>query len=301
MDWLRRNWPDLIIGLALIAVMAGIVVTLLSGGSFWPLGSRPSAAALPPAPAATPPPTAVAPLPQDPVATMPPVGDAVIPVLPSLGAEVVPPSPGPQEAAAPPAPQPAPTPTPAATAAPTPPAAAAPPGSTASLTEASYRISVAALSNPDSANRLQAELTGQGYPSFIGRQGELYLVLVGPYRTRAEADQVAARLRAEGRETAIYFFAGGAPATASAAPTATPPAPAAVAEGELRYLQVGAYATLQGAQPQIERMQALGYTVTQRRTEGGLIRLLIGPFNPTELQAAQNRLSGLGIEHFVTR
>ena len=34
MDWLRRNWPDLIIGVALVAVIAGIVVTLLSGGSF---------------------------------------------------------------------------------------------------------------------------------------------------------------------------------------------------------------------------------------------------------------------------
>ncbi len=33
MDWLRRNWPDLIIGVALVAVIAGIVATLLSGGS----------------------------------------------------------------------------------------------------------------------------------------------------------------------------------------------------------------------------------------------------------------------------
>ena len=40
MDWLRRNWPDLIIGVALVAVIAGIVVTLLSGGSFLSLGGR---------------------------------------------------------------------------------------------------------------------------------------------------------------------------------------------------------------------------------------------------------------------
>ncbi|MEM7735351.1 MAG: SPOR domain-containing protein [Deinococcota bacterium] len=34
MDWIRRNWPDLLIGVALVAVIAGIVITLLSGGSF---------------------------------------------------------------------------------------------------------------------------------------------------------------------------------------------------------------------------------------------------------------------------
>ena len=33
MDWFRRNWPDLVIGVALVAVVALIVVTLLSGGS----------------------------------------------------------------------------------------------------------------------------------------------------------------------------------------------------------------------------------------------------------------------------
>ncbi len=33
MDWIRRNWPDLLIGVALVAVIAMIVATLLSGGS----------------------------------------------------------------------------------------------------------------------------------------------------------------------------------------------------------------------------------------------------------------------------
>ena len=40
MDWLRRNWPDLLIGVALIAVIAGIIATLISGGSFFPSGNR---------------------------------------------------------------------------------------------------------------------------------------------------------------------------------------------------------------------------------------------------------------------
>lgn len=47
MDWLRRNWPDLLIGLALIAVIAGIVATLLTGGSFFPLGGGSTPASTP--------------------------------------------------------------------------------------------------------------------------------------------------------------------------------------------------------------------------------------------------------------
>jgi len=38
MDWLRRNWPDLAIGVALVGVIAGIVATLVTGGSFFPVG-----------------------------------------------------------------------------------------------------------------------------------------------------------------------------------------------------------------------------------------------------------------------
>lgn len=38
MDWIRRNWPDVLIGAALVAVIAGIVATLLTGGSFLPVG-----------------------------------------------------------------------------------------------------------------------------------------------------------------------------------------------------------------------------------------------------------------------
>lgn len=39
MDWIRRNWPDLLIGFALLAVISGIVATLLTGGSFFSSGS----------------------------------------------------------------------------------------------------------------------------------------------------------------------------------------------------------------------------------------------------------------------
>ena len=54
MDWIRRNWPDLLIGLALILVISGIIITLLNGGTFNPFGqSGAGTASLPSRPAAS--------------------------------------------------------------------------------------------------------------------------------------------------------------------------------------------------------------------------------------------------------
>lgn len=47
MDWIRRNWPDLLIGFALLAVISGIVATLLTGGTFFPLGGGGNQSTLP--------------------------------------------------------------------------------------------------------------------------------------------------------------------------------------------------------------------------------------------------------------
>ena len=50
--------------------------------------------------------------------------------------------------------------------------------------------------------------------------------------------------------------------------------------------------------PQIERLQQLGFQVTER-TEGTLLKLLVGPFSGTALSDAQARLSSAGIENFA--
>ncbi|MBA2666654.1 MAG: hypothetical protein H0U69_06450, partial [Trueperaceae bacterium] len=101
MDWLRRNWPDLAIGVALVAVIAGIVATLLTGGSFFPPSPTEVATRgdpLPP-PTATAPSTPGAPLASSPgdVLALPP-GGTPVPTAPTPGgaldAPVVPVAPG---------------------------------------------------------------------------------------------------------------------------------------------------------------------------------------------------------------
>ena len=250
MDWLRRNWPDLAIGLALVAVIGGIVATLITGGTFFPATpATPAPAPALTAPAPTPAPTAPAVVPPPavpdvPAADVPPASPgsvsvlapdgtdvAVTPVAPEPATPVAPtttPTPTPAPTTTPaPTPTLAPTPTPAPTPAPAAPAAAAPsaPLPSASSDElAPYRVSVGAFGNPDNAARQAQTFRAAGYPVFTGIQGNLTIVLVGPYDDEAEAQRVAARIAAGGFgiEPVVYRYRPDA-----ATPGASTPAPAA--------------------------------------------------------------------------
>lgn len=261
MDWLRRNWPDLAIGLALVAVIAGIVATLITGGSFFPSAqpATPTTPIVVPPATPTPTPPGSSPATDAPTTDAPPAGDqppaspGAVSVLTPDGVEVPTPPPGsatptttptptpatpapatpaptiqpvdPPVAATPtPAPTPAatPTPTPAATPTPTPPATPTP--TPAPDVEAPYRVAVGAFGNPDNAARQAATFRAAGYPVFTGVQGSLTIVLVGPYDSEAEARSVAARIAAGGFgiEPVVYRFRPDA-----ATPGASTPAPTA--------------------------------------------------------------------------
>jgi len=352
MDWLRRNWPDLAIGIALVAVIAGIIATLVTGGSFFPTSaSTPSD----PPPVTAPAPAAPTPASPTPVDVVPPDADVAdvdsaeagatpAPAVP--GVEVLapdgspaapaatpaqPPAAAPAPAApAPAAPAPTPAPAQATTPAPTPapaaPAAAAPaaPAPTTSAgplpsastnPEAPYRVSVGAFGNPDNAARQATTFREAGFPVFTGTQGDLTIVLVGPYASEADALAVAARIRAGnfGIEPVIYRFqpdaasaasstpaptSSPAPAAAPAAPAPAPAAAAPVTSSAGRYLQVGAFASAASAQPLRDQLASLGFA-TSDVTEGGLVKVLVGPFDAAALTAAQQRLAAQGIESFA--
>lgn len=389
MDWLRRNWPDLAIGIALIAVIAGIVATLITGGSFFPVGGTPGSTPTPDPVVSTPTPPAVQgdPLAPDAGADPAPVagddglaGAADPAQQPGVG-EVSPLTPDgaalPDAAAAPDAAQPdaaAVTPTPApdqsppavvvtpvvpdqtpvstpvvdpvvATPTPSPvePAADPSPPTTpagalpaASADEAApFRVSAGAFGNPDNAARLAETLRQAGFPVFTGTQGNLTIVLVGPYENEAAADEVAARVAAGGFGVtpAVYRFrpdaadataAVSTPAPAAAqdpapetpapapvtpapvTPTPVTPAPAAqdpvaaapiVTSSSGRSLQVGAFADLASTAALRERLAGLGLVAFEVR-ENGLVKLLVGPFDEANLALARARLAQQGIESF---
>src|SRR5690606_5592245 len=258
MDWLRRNWPDLLIGVALVAVIAGIIATLVSGGSFFPVGNRAetprttqgitagqtpgqsqsqsepdgqqaggqsqqsgpqSSSSLsssvdaqePPAVAVDPAgqesaedPSAAQQTAEEPGAADTQAGDAQ-----QSSVEALPPDGGAASAAAPPASsanssvnssvsssasssaaQPRSSSTPASQSA----VASGPPPTASADEEAPYRVSVGAFGNAANAQRQLEAFQAAGYPAFIGTQGDLSIVLVGPYDTESEARSVAARI-----------------------------------------------------------------------------------------------------------
>jgi cell division protein FtsN len=173
----------------------------------------------------------------------------------------------------------------------------------ASAPTAPYRVSVGAFGSEANA-QAQAEAFRQaGFPVFLGRQSELVLVLVGPYDTQGEAEQAVARIRTGnfGIDPVIYRFqpddaddAAATPPTPATAPAETT-APAVASDGT--FLQVGAYATRESALPQIQRLEALGFDVAEQR-DGGLLRLLVGPFDSEGLARGRERLQAEGIENF---
>ncbi len=369
MDWLRRNWPDLAIGIALVAVIAGIIATLLTGGSFFPLTpTQPAVTPTPPAVTEPAPPVAPEALPEAAPEVTPevtpeveaapePDGPSPEPLQPGVAvlapdgspadepvptdepvAEPPPPPPSDEIAEAPAEPV-APTPTePAAPAAPPSdpapvvvapapapaPAPTAPLPSAATDPEAPFRVSVGAFGNPDNAARQADTFRSAGYPVFTGTQGDLTIVLVGPYQAEADAAAVAARIRAGGFGVApvIYRFQPDATAAASSTPAPSAPAepppaeppPAATPAAEPtptpaalpaaapsatvgRYLQVGAFASAQSAQPLRAQLEGLGFAASEV-VEDGLVKLLVGPFDEASMSAARQRLEAQGIQNF---
>ena len=273
MDWIRRNWPDLLIGLALVAVIAGIIATLLNGGTFLPFGQNNTAqngGSLPATSSATPEAgnsTVAVPGAADnsanngSVIVVPPSIDgaaanpgasvadavngageavseaatgaaaatvdavagatdtatdtatdavtdtaqaAVQPVLPgseASGSVVAVPLDAAEDIAA--ATEAA---TEAAADSATVSAATASADAAATAADGAYRISVGAFSSSANAESRAATFRDANYPVFTAPQGDLTLVLVGPYDSNAQAQQVAGQITASGLEASPIIY-----------------------------------------------------------------------------------------------
>ena len=244
MDWLRRNWPDLIIGVALIAVIAGIVATLLSGGSFLSFGGQQlgngNRAESPPAVQDSQPEDAEQNAGQasgqnDESATDTANNSTGANNQQESGIEpVIPDQPGSEAGADTPdntagdgdtsaseqtssqetstqdteaSEQTAAT---SAESENTSPAA----GETGGVT---YRISVGAFASREGAQSLTETYSDEGLPTFVASQGDLSLALVGPYNSEEEANRVAQQIIEGGGEAIVYTYEPEADDSASSA------------------------------------------------------------------------------------
>ena len=373
MDWLRRNWPDLIIGVALVAVVSLIVVTLLSGGSLASLvrrGNPPELAVTNTTPQnnQTPAATNSGASNTDAGTNAPNAGtntanaadggvDVFVPGVPGGRPDAVPNTPAGQTQAGAQTNSGGVPPGQAATTSGGAAQSAATPADTGPLPDATsdggFRVAAGAVDSRDAAVGLAESYRDAGYTVTVEQQNNLYLLWIGPYATRAGAERVANRLIADNviSDALVYTYSGpdgaannsasnsgtsntgNAAAAGNNAPNSTPnnapsgnetanagsspanaaPPPAAnsgagananataavptnpaTATGQ-RYLQVGAFASDESAQPLREQLGALGFNVTQSVSDSGLVRLLVGPFGAAQLTQAQTRLAAQGV------
>lgn len=256
MDWLRRNWPDVLIGVVFLAVVIAIIFTLLNGGFNLPFGGKQGSTSTPPSlstpvtpdgttvtdPRATTPDSTTTPdTPSTGVTVLPPDGTGTVIGTPidtpgdtDAGGESTAPGDTPPAATTPEVPatdEPATTtPTTPTTPAPTEPVSTAVTGQSG---EVSYRVSVGAFGNRENAERLAIEVQGENYPVFLAEQGSLTIVLVGPYSTEEQARAIAQQL-ASGplsiEQPTVYRYEPDESPTAassSSSSAATTPPPAA--------------------------------------------------------------------------
>lgn len=163
------------------------------------LANRPVAAARPVLPE-VPADAGVEPVASAPQATPGAAVPASAPARPAPPATDRAPAPTPQPKPAPPAPAPAPAP-PAARAATAPPATASAPAA------ARWVVQVGAYNDPERLKAARAKLQLLGYASYTQEvdspTGRRTRVRVGPFKTRAEADAVARRVKTGGLQAAV--------------------------------------------------------------------------------------------------
>ncbi|HHO56275.1 MAG TPA: SPOR domain-containing protein [Trueperaceae bacterium] len=252
MDWIRRNFPDLLIGLALVVVIGAIIATLLSGGSLLPFGQRNSTpdilprsgsnniSTLPTTSTTTPSNTGSVTVPNTttnsntiaipaaPIATANgAAADAVENATESANAAVdaltnvtpINPSNLPVEVVAT---NTATTPTQTTPATSQNTNTARPAVSTtAAANNAPYRVSVGAFGNAANANKRVETFKARGYPAFSAKQGSLTLVLVGPYDSESQANKVAQDIKSSGLEPAASVIRFNPNASSSSSSTAS--------------------------------------------------------------------------------
>ena len=333
MDWIRRNWPDLLIGIALFSVITGIVATLLSGGTILPTSSgnvnndfetEPSPSYLSSVTAVDEPTNASARYRSETIASSENSSQITV-VQPSQTLTTPEPRNVSSRSVI----------TDSRVASSTLSPVVAPRETPANITDSSsdssdlgvtnlanssgakiYKISVGAFSNPDNARKLVGEVDSLGYKAGLDKSGSYSVVYVGPFSSRQQADRVAEQLKASSYEASIYSEETSQPVaipvatTPAATPVTTPvattnsvnqvvaaPNSSAIPTSGNFYLQVGAYRSGNLSIPQRNQLEQLGYKVMEYR-ENGFVKLMLGPYTSDSVATIKAELAVQGIDSF---
>lgn len=84
-----------------------------------------------------------------------------------------------------------------------PPASAAAPATPAPAAKEGYVLQIGAFGDPAKAGSISSELKQAGFSAYTEKAGAMTRVRVGPFASRDEAEKVAARLKAQGRNVVL--------------------------------------------------------------------------------------------------
>lgn len=87
-----------------------------------------------------------------------------------------------------------------------------------------YRVQTGAFKQKANADKLAADLKAAGFDTYIVIANDLYKVQVGAYSVKKNADNMAAKLKAAGYDTYITTIGGKAAGAATTAPATKPAA-----------------------------------------------------------------------------
>jgi cell division septation protein DedD len=189
-----------------------------------------------------------------------------------------------------------------------------------------YRVAVGTYSNATRSQSAAQKLRASGYPAQAFSSGGAFIVVVGPYARESSARAAFNKLRTQGFPDAVLYAPNGkrergAPtgqtpaigernllaaeeAAASSKPAATGGAgssPAKLDPGYLSYLQVGAFKDTKSALPLLEQLKGSGFKALLRAAMDGYVRVLVGPYDNSSIEAAKESLKGQGLTPFAVQ
>lgn len=201
-----------------------------------------------------------------------------------------------------------------------------------------FRVAAGALPSRDTASTLAQNYRDDGYKVVVEQQDDFYLLWVGPYATLADADRAAERIIADGGDALVYTYGKGDsdaeivdavdPATheliaqplalnsktrdanggGSKAATTTGNVGSGIIDVDAsnaasvqigqHYLQVGVFISDKSAQPLRTQLERLSLNVTSSEDASGLVRLYVGPLGGAQVTQIRTQLTVQGIDSF---
>ena len=334
MDWLRRNWVDVLMAGLILAVVGGFLTLLLRGGVFrsntdtaatntTPLTTVPAPTTPKPTPQPSTPssqPVTVKPVQKPAMTTKPrstmPLGVPEIPEAP-INPVVTKPVANTSGTAssitsssnttsgsnttAPSRPTVQTQPSTSSKATPTSP----PFKTTGTYTRAdflrNYRVAAGSYTKLERAKKAVVQLRSRGLPAQTFPSGSTHVVVVGPYAQEASARTAFTKVRQVFPDAILYRPDGTKEASARVPKTSTPQGggngqPATLST-DSAYLQVGAFKDVKGAAALLTKLKNAGFAPLTKNISG-LLRVLVGPLQTNQIQSIRTDLKNQGFEAF---